>query len=347
MELRVGIDHAHKRHVLEVEPLRDHLRSQKHGGVRSGELLEEALVGSFAARGVGVHADDGHTGADARHPVEQCAQLRLDTLGSRAELLQVRASALGADGGRDLGVPAMVAHEHAAALVIGERGVARGAGGHEPAIAAQEELREAALVQEKHRLAPEGKLAAKPLDELAREHRPRSAAKFRRHVYDLDRRQGLAIRAIGQVGLRPAPTLLASIERLDGGRGRPHDEHAARASDHPARHVARIIARGGILLVGAFVFLVDHDEPDVRKRREQGASRPHHNARRAAFDEVPLVVALALAHARVHDRNHVAEATAEAAHRLRSERDLGHEHAGRAPLGKRLLDGAQVELRFA
>ena len=95
------------------------------------------------------------------------------------------------------------------------------------------------------------------------------------------------------------------------------------------------------------MFLVDHDETDVRKWREQGASRPHHDARRAAFDEVPLVVALPLAHARVHDRDQIAEAAAEAAHRLRRKRDLGHEHAGRAPLGKRLLDGAQVELGFA
>ncbi len=84
--------------------------------------------------------------------------------------------------------------------------------------------------------------------------------------------------------------------------------------------------------------------PDVRKWREQGASRPHHDARRAAFDEVPLVVALPLAHARVHDRDQIAEAAAEATHRLRRKRDLGHKHAGRAPLGKRLLDGAQVEL---
>ena len=87
MELRVGVDHAHKRHVLEVEPFRDHLRSQKHGSIRSGKLLKEALVGPFATRGVGVHADDGHVRADARHPVEQCAQLGLDALGSRAELL--------------------------------------------------------------------------------------------------------------------------------------------------------------------------------------------------------------------------------------------------------------------
>ena len=170
-------------------------------------------MGPFATRGVGVHADDGHVRADARHPVEQCAQLGLDALGSRAELLQVRASALGANGRRNLGVPAMVAHEHAAALVIGERGVTRGAGGHEPAVAAQKELREAALVQEQHRLAPEGKLAAKPLDELAREHRPRATANFRRHVHDLDRRQGLAVRTIGQIYLRPAPALLTGIER--------------------------------------------------------------------------------------------------------------------------------------
>ena len=56
---------------------------------------------------------------------------------------------------------------------------------------------------------------------------------------------------------------------------------------------------------------------------------------------------LARAHARVHDGHRVAEAPAEAPHRLRRERYLGHEHARRAPRGERRLDGLQVHLGLA
>ena len=49
----------------------------------------------------------------------------------------------------------------------------------------------------------------------------------------------------------------------------------------------------------------------------------------------------------MHDRHGVAEAAAETAHRLRGERDLGHEHARRAPLRKNPLDGLQIHLGLA
>ena len=107
-----------------------------------------------------------------------------------------------------------------------------------------------------------------------------------------------------------------------------------------------MIARGAVLFVRALVFLVDDDEAQVAKRREQGASRTDHHARRARPDEIPLVVTLALAHARVHDGNRVAETAAEAGNRLRGKRDLGHQNARRAALGKHKLDGLQIDLGF-
>ena len=89
-------------------------------------------------------------------------------------------------------------------------------------------------------------------------------------------------------------------------------------------------------------------EPHVGQRGEKRAAGAHHHAGRAAADEVPLVVALAGRHARVHDGHGIAEAAAEAAHRLRGERDLGHEHARRArPCGEDALDGLQVHLGLA
>ena len=103
LQLRVGVDDAHERDVVEVKALRNHLRTQQHGGVGSGELLEQALVRAFAAGGVGVHADDGHIRPHALHTVKHHAQLGFHALRSRAELLQVRASALRAHRRRGTG----------------------------------------------------------------------------------------------------------------------------------------------------------------------------------------------------------------------------------------------------
>ena len=70
------------------------------------------------------------------------------------------------------------------------------------------------------------------------------------------------------------------------------------------------------------MFLVDDDEPHVAQGREQRAAGAYDHARLAAADEVPLVVALALPHARMHDGHQVAEAAAEARHGLGRERYL-------------------------
>ena len=95
------------------------------------------------------------------------------------------------------------------------------------------------------------------------------------------------------------------------------------------------------------MFLVDDDEPHVAQGREQRAAGAYDHARLAAADEVPLVVALALPHARMHDGHQVAEAATEARHGLGRERYLGHEHAGRAPGRQSRLDGLQVHLGLA
>ena len=60
VQLRIGVDDAHEGHIVEVEPLRDHLRAEQHGHRRGGELLEEALVIALVRGRVGVHADDGN-----------------------------------------------------------------------------------------------------------------------------------------------------------------------------------------------------------------------------------------------------------------------------------------------
>ena len=121
VQLRVGVDDADQGDILEVKALRNHLRAQKHGGLCLAEFLKKALVGALSAGGVGIHADDGHFPAKPLEAVDEHAKISLDALGARAELLQVRASALGARGRRGNAISAMMANQLVAALMIGQR----------------------------------------------------------------------------------------------------------------------------------------------------------------------------------------------------------------------------------
>ena len=177
-----------------------------------------------------------------------------------------------------------------------------------------------------------------------REHGARTLGELARHIHHADSRHRAAVGALGQADLRPTRMLRTPVERLDRRRGAAEHHRSSAATGHPARDLARMVARGAVLLIAALVLLVDDVEPHVGKRGEKRAARTHHHAGRAAADEVPLVVAFTGRHARMHDRHGIAEAAAEAAHRLRGERDLGHEHARRATLCEDPLDGLQIHL---
>jgi hypothetical protein len=95
------------------------------------------------------------------------------------------------------------------------------------------------------------------------------------------------------------------------------------------------------------VLLVDHDQPEVVHRREDRRARADRDAGLARAQPPPLVVALALPQRGVQQRDGVAEAGLEAAHGLRCEGDLGHQHDRALPALERRGRGAQVDLRLA
>ena len=53
VQLGVGVDDAHQRDVVEIEPLGDHLGAEQHGGIGGGERFQQGLVGAFGLGGVG------------------------------------------------------------------------------------------------------------------------------------------------------------------------------------------------------------------------------------------------------------------------------------------------------
>ena len=95
------------------------------------------------------------------------------------------------------------------------------------------------------------------------------------------------------------------------------------------------------------MLLVDDDHPKVGERSRSPSAGPTHT-RLTAAHAPPLVVALALGEARVHDRDRVAEALDEPARGSGSKRDLGDEHDRRAAaLGAAVATAQQVDLRLA
>ena len=87
--------------------------------------------------------------------------------------------------------------------------------------------------------------------------------------------------------------------------------------------------------------------PRSRERREDGRAGPDADARLAAAQAPPLVVALAVGEGRVQDGEAIAEPRAEARHRLRREADLGDEDDRPPAPRQRRLDRGQVDLGLA
>ena len=82
--------------------------------------------------------------------------------------------------------------------------------------------------------------------------------------------------------------------------GRRGDEEGGGAGV-PAAHegeVAGVVARVDLLLVGAVLLLVHHDQAEVGDRGEEGRAGAEHHPRLAAAHPLPLLVALARAQSR-------------------------------------------------
>ena len=95
------------------------------------------------------------------------------------------------------------------------------------------------------------------------------------------------------------------------------------------------------------MLLVDDDQAEVAQRREDGRAGADADARLAAAQAPPFVVALAVGEGRVQDGEAVAEPRPEARHRLRRQADLGDEDDRPLAARQRRLDRGQVDLGLA
>ena len=107
-----------------------------------------------------------------------------------------------------------------------------------------------------------------------------------------------------------------------------------------------VIPRGRLLLERRLVLLVQHDQPEVRRRGEDGAAGAHHDGDLAVGDPLPVPVPLGVGQVTVQHR-HAAEPQPEPLDRLRRQADLRHQHNRLPPVIHHLPDRLHVDLRLA
>ena len=133
------------------------------------------------------------------------------------------------------------------------------------------------------------------------------------HVEDLDRGQGTPVDSAWQTQpLQPKDAL-----RARSGAARKQDR--SMGAGPPKGNRAGVVARVALVLVGGVVLLVDHDQPEVRDRREHRGAGTDAHPGVALAQPAPLGVALGLGEAGVEHRHRVAEPFEKAPHDLRGQ----------------------------
>ena len=229
------------------------------------------------------------------------------------------------------------------ALVVGHGDGAIAALHRIAARAAQHERREPAPVEQNHRLlvarrgtrrSPPPVCATAPRSFLVR--------------WNSSRMSRISTSGSGRCSMRSASSislyraLRGVVVGLERGRGRAQHRHGVAHLGAHHGHIAGVVARRFILLVGVVVLLIDHDQRQVGHRREHGRTRTYHNVGLAIADALPLLGALVVGERRVQDRDLVAENLVQVRGHRGSQSDLGHQQDRRASLGQHGLHGRQI-----
>ena len=171
------------------------------------------------------------------------------------------------------------------------------------------------------------------------------------HIHDAHDGHLLVVRPLGQLQQRVF-ALAAVVVALQRGRGRAeHDRRPFHLAAHDG-HVARVVARRLLLLVGVLVLLVHDDQAQRLDRRKDRRARADGDPRAALADLVPFVVPLAGGQMAVQHRHQRlqrtgAEPRLEPLDGLRRERNFRHQHNRALALLQGVGDGLQIDLRLA
>ena len=210
---------------------------------------------------------------------------------------------------------AMVADQPPLEAMIDQPGVAIRALQAEAAGAAQSERRKAAAVEKQQRLLF---ALERDLHRLGQPRRDELAARraLAPHVDRLDHRQMRAAETFRQMN-----ALVAAAPRVDlrfhrrRRRGQHHRDFRDVAAHH--RHVAGVIMRAVLLLVGRVMLFIDHDQAEIGVRQKQRRARADHHRHFVRRHRGPGARARARRELRMPFRRPGAKARGETVERLR------------------------------
>ena len=226
--VEVGVDDADQRDVGKVVTLGDHLRADQHLAAGSGEALEHARQARVRRGDVGVEPQQLDAGQQAGH-------LALESLGAVAEAGELGALQAGHTPGAGSLVVADAAAQAVAAREVGQGDVAVRAVPGVPAVAAGQQRRVAAAVQEEDRPCRRPRPPASGAARAAADSRPGSVAQ----VDDLEA-PAASEPSTRRAGRRGAA---ARGEGLDARRGRAQHQRGAGAARRASGHGAGVVAR--------------------------------------------------------------------------------------------------------
>ena len=112
-------------------------------------------------------------------------------------------------------------------------------------------------------------------------------------------------------------------------------------------HVPPVIARRFFLLVARLLLFIDHDQPEIFDRRENGRARSHHHARLAAPHAPPFPRALHFRQRAVQHRDARAKSRAAQSAAPKRQRDFRNQNQRGLVPRKRRLHGVEIHFRFA
>ena len=338
IEALIGRDHADQRDVFKIEPLGDHLRADHDGDVFLAETVEQLFVGTGRRDGIRVHAEHFSPG-------KELFQFRLDHLRPRAEVFEFsptdRAALV-----RPLGIAAIVAEQASVRAVVGHGNAAARALVDKAAFAAADETVCAPSVDKQDALFAAVDVLLQFLPQEAADAAAVSAAELALHIDDLNRRKLLVVITVLQLKIAVAPRHRA-VHAHDIRRRRTEKQQTACLCTAEFGHIARVIARDVLRLVGLLLLLVNDDESERFHRRKNSAARADHDARFSCFDPLPLVIALPDGEAAVEDRHIIAEVRGKGLDHLRRERDLRNQQDHAFPKLKLAVDQVDIDAGLA
>ena len=214
------------------------------------------------------------------------------------------------------------------------------------AIPAQHDRRGPAPVEDEDRLLTGRRVErAQCGRKIARDQAAHAGRQLGPEVDDLDGRRG-PDRADRQhhPGVDAGPR---SPDAVDGGRGRAEHDRGTGQLAQPDRHVARLEPRCPVALVRGIVLLVDDDEPDIGQRSDDGQPRPDDDVHVTRPNAPPLVGALAVAEARVDQRDPGIQVRPQPVDEREGQGDLGDQHEGRPARLERGRDRLHVDRGLA